>query len=41
MEERHEELNVEEVNVYSSCGDIRLACFIDCMDGSAWLSTDH
>lgn len=41
MEERREELSEEEVNVYSGCGDVRNACFEDCFDGSAWLSTDH
>ena len=33
------ELQKEEVNVYSGCGEPRFDCFVYCLDGSAWLTT--
>ncbi len=37
--ENQNKLSVEEVNVYSfDCGDPQLHCYVDCIDGSAWIT---
>lgn len=39
MENINTVLTAEEVNIYSmDCGDIKLHCVVDCIDGSAWIT---
>lgn len=36
------ELDQEEVNVYASCGAIKIHCLYDCyMTNNAWISTSN
>jgi hypothetical protein len=36
------ELREEEVNVYASCNThIKTACLVDCINGTAWLTTKN
>lgn len=35
------ELTQEEVNVYSTCDEPKIACLVDCLDHSAWLTTEN
>lgn len=45
MNERSEELTMEEVNIYGDidydCGKIQYKCVTDCPFWTAWMSTDN